>query len=136
MNNNSKLRSIIRSFIQEAIFEQEPTATPAATQAPAPKPAPAAKPVEKPAPAAPAQEKPVAPEAPAPDAGTGVTPYQKLELKRALQEIQSIVGNLNMQINTTATAAVNMEKVSDNALALEASVANFKQVVEKIQPAQ
>ncbi len=136
MNNNSKLRSIIRSFIQEAIFEQEPTANPAATQAPAPKPAPAAKPVEKPAPAVPAQEKPVAPEAPAPDASTGVTPYQKLELKRALQEIQSIVGNLNMQINTTATAAVNMEKVSDNALALEASVANFKQVVEKIQPAQ
>jgi hypothetical protein len=132
MNNNSKLRSIIRSFIQEAIFEQEPAAAPAAATPPAPKPAP----TDKPATAAPAKEKPVAPVAPAADAGTGVTPYQKLELKRALQEIQSIVGNLNMQINTTATAAVNMEKVSDNALALEASVANFKQVVEKIQPAQ
>lgn len=136
MRNENKLRSIIRSFIQEALFEQDPAAAPA-TPAPAPaKPAPAA-PAKPAAPVAKAPAEPAAPaEEPAAEAGLGVTPYQKLELKRALQEIQSIVGNLNMQINTTATNAVNMEKVSDSALALESSIANFKQVVEKTQPAQ
>lgn len=136
MRNENKLRSIIRSFIQEALFEQDPPAAPATAPA-KPAPAPPAKPAPPAAKAPAAPKAPPAPaEAPAAEAGLGVTPYQKLELKRALQEIQSIVGNLNMQINTTATNAVNMEKVSDSTLALESSIANFKQVVEKTQPAQ